>query len=130
MHLMTIRPEDLFKALSDTTRLRIIRLLVTSDEAACLCEFVDALREPQYNLSRHLKLLRQSGLLSSKKEGRWVYHCLTREPQIVQRIYALVQTLADSDGIYKADSQNFKRRIALRDNGRCCVGIVSDELRV
>lgn len=129
MHILTINPETLFQALSDSTRLRIIRLLVMTDEEICLCELVDALLEPQYNLSRHLKVLRQAGLLTSKKEGRWVYHRLTREPDYLQQLYTLVHSLPDPEGVYSTDLKHFKSRMALREDGRCRVGILSDDLK-
>ncbi len=129
MHSVTITPETLFQALSDTTRLRIIRLLVTTDEEVCLCELVDALLEPQYNLSRHLKVLRQAGLLTSWKEGRWVYHRLTENPDYLQQLYTLVRALPDTDDVYRTDLGNFTRRMALRENGRCRVGILSNDLK-
>lgn len=129
MHILTINPETLFQALSDSTRLRTIRLLVMTDEEICLCELVDALLEPQYNLSRHLKVLRQAGLLTSKKEGRWVYHRLTTEPDYLQQLYTLVRSLPDPDGVYITDLKHFKSRMALREDGRCRVGILSDDLK-
>ena len=129
MHLLTITPETLFQALSDSTRLRIIHLLVMTDEEICLCELVDALLEPQYNLSRHLKLLRQAGLLTSQKEGRWVYHRLTSDPDYLQQLHALVRVLPDPDDVYRTDLKHFKNRMALREDGRCRVGILSDKLK-
>jgi len=129
MHLLTITPESLFQALSDTTRLRIIRLLATSEQEACLCELVDALLEPQYNLSRHLKVLRQTGFLTSQKEGRWVYHKLTSDPEYLQQLYAVVRDLPDTDNVYRTDLDNFNERMALREDGRCRVGILSSELK-
>jgi len=129
MHILTINPESLFKALSDTTRLRIIRLLATTEQETCLCELVDALLEPQYNLSRHLKVLRQSGFLTSQKEGRWVYHRLTTEPEYLQQLYSMVRALPDTEGVYSADLENFNKRISLREEGRCRVGILSSELK-
>jgi ArsR family transcriptional regulator, arsenate/arsenite/antimonite-responsive transcriptional repressor len=129
MHVLIINPESLFQALSDTTRLRIIRLLVTGSQEICLCELVDALLEPQYNLSRHLKALRQTGFLNSQKEGRWVYHRLTAEPDYLQQFYNLVRSLPDPDGVYSTDLENFNKRIALREDGRCRVGILSSELK-
>jgi len=65
MHSITIQPEKIFQSLADETRLRIIRLMVATAEESCLCELVDSLLEPSYKLSRHLKILRQAGLLSS-----------------------------------------------------------------
>ncbi len=129
MHTLTITPEALFQALSDSTRLRIIRLLVMTDEEICLCELVDALLEPQYNLSRHLKVLRQAGLLTSQKEGRWVYHRLTKNPDYLQQLYILVRSLPDPDNAYSTDLKHFKTRMALREKGRCRVGILSDNLK-
>ncbi len=129
MHILTINPETLFQALSDSTRLRIIHLLVMSDEEICLCELVDALLEPQYNLSRHLKVLRQAGLLTSQKEGRWVYHRLTTDPDYLQQLYALVRALPDPDNTYRTDFRRFKNRMALREDGRCRVGILSGNLK-
>ncbi|VAW56059.1 hypothetical protein MNBD_GAMMA07-2518 [hydrothermal vent metagenome] len=129
MHSLTINPESLFQALSDTTRLRIIRLLTTTEQEICLCELVDALLEPQYNLSRHLKVLRQTGFLTSQKEGRWVYHRLTTEPDYLQQLYSMVRSLPDTEGVYRTDLENFNKRIALREAGRCRVGILSNELK-
>jgi ArsR family transcriptional regulator, arsenate/arsenite/antimonite-responsive transcriptional repressor len=130
MHVITINPESLFQALSDTTRLRIIRLLATTGQEICLCELVDSLLLPQYNLSRHLKVLRQTGFLSSQKEGRWVYHRLISEPDYLNQFYNMVRSLPDTDGVYATDLENFNKRIALREEGRCRVGILSSELKV
>ena len=58
----------------------MVRLLAVTKEELCLCEMVDSLLEPQYKLSRHLKILKQSGLLTAQKEGRWVYHRLVTPP--------------------------------------------------
>ena len=93
MQLITIQPEALFQALADETRLRIIRLLAITDEEACLCELVDSLQEPAYKLCRHLKILRQTGLLSSKKDGRWVYHRLVSKPSYLETLYQTVRAL-------------------------------------
>lgn len=130
MHILTINPETLFQALSDGTRLRIIHLLVMTDEEICLCELVDVLLEPQYKLSRHLKILRQAGLLTSQKEGRWVYHRLTSKPDYLQQLYTLVRALPDPAGVYSTDLKHFKSRMALREDGRCRVGILSADLKV
>lgn len=127
--MITIQPATLFQALADETRLRIVRLLATTDEESCLCELVDSLQEPAYKLSRHLKILRQAGLLSSQKEGRWVYHRLVLEPRYLDSLYATVRALPDPDQSYQADLARFKDRMCLREGGRCRVGILSDDLK-
>lgn len=129
MQTITIQSEAVFQALADETRLRIVRLLVVTGDETCLCELVDSLLEPSYKLSRHLKILRQAGLLSSLKEGRWVYHRLLMEPAYLEQLYATVQALPDSREIYSADLKRFRERLCLREGGRCQVGIQSEAFK-
>ena len=129
MHLTRIPSDTVFQALADETRLRIVRLLVETGEESCLCELVDSLLEPSYKLSRHLKILRQAGLLSAQKEGRWVYHRLLAEPAYITRLYDVVRALPDADGVYAADLTRFRERLCLRDGGRCHIGIQSEGFR-
>jgi len=129
MHSLTIHPEEIFQSLADETRLRVIRLMVVAGEESCLCELVDSLLEPSYKLSRHLKILRQAGLLASQKEGRWVYHRLVREPAYLAQLFATVQALPDPGGTYRADLERFRNRLCLREGGRCQVGIQSEAFK-
>lgn len=129
MHVINIQSNELFQALADETRLRIVHLLATTDEEACLCELVDSLSEPAYKLSRHLKTLRQAGLLSSYKDGRWVYHRLARAQSYLEKLFETVYDLPDPDQVYAADRARFVQRMRLREDGRCRVGILSDHLK-
>jgi ArsR family transcriptional regulator, arsenate/arsenite/antimonite-responsive transcriptional repressor len=129
MQLVEIPMQDTFQALSDPTRLRIICLLASTHEEACLCELVDSLLEPQYKLSRHLKILRQTGLLDTEKDGRWVYHRLVTNPDDLVSLFALIAGLAEADGIYAVDLERFEQRLAHRDGGRCRVGVLTDALK-
>jgi len=65
-----------FHALSDETRLEIVRLLSHSER--CVCELQDAVGAAQSRLSFHLKSLKDAGLVSDRREGRWVYYSLNR----------------------------------------------------
>jgi ArsR family transcriptional regulator len=130
MQLISMQPEAVFQALSDETRLRIIRLMSSVNDDACLCELVDSLQEPAYKLSRHLKILRQAGILTSKKDGRWIYHGLVKNINYLDLLYKSVQALPDPSFIYQADLERFKQRMSLREDGRCRVGILSDDLKV
>ena len=91
MHTVNVKPEDFFQALADPTRIRVVRLLASTGEESCLCELVDSLLEPQYKLSRHVKILRQAGLLSVEKSGRWVYHRLVTNVPYLLLLYEMVQ---------------------------------------
>lgn len=123
MHLVTIHPETVFQALADPTRIRILRLLAVAKEEACLCELVDSLIEPPYKLSRHVKLLRQAGLLSAEREGRWVYHRLVTDPAYLRHLYAAIRSLPDRKRVFAQDLKRFRGRMRLREGGRCRIGI-------
>ena len=130
MHLVAISAPEVFQALADPTRLRIVRLLATTREESCLCELVDSLREPQYKLSRHLKLLRQSGLLTAEKEGRWIYHRLVIGRPYLTRLWAAVRVIPDANREFASDLARFRKRMALREAGRCRVGIQTPEFAI
>lgn len=67
----------LFHALSDETRLSIMGLLSKGER--CVCELTDALDAGQSRLSFHLKALKEAGLVTDRREGRWVYYALSPE---------------------------------------------------
>jgi ArsR family transcriptional regulator len=71
------RAARLFHALSDEIRLEVIDLL--RDGERCVCELTDALDIAQPRLSWHLKTLKDAGILSDRRAGRWVYYGLARE---------------------------------------------------
>lgn len=125
MQLIEVPVETAFQALSDPIRLRAVRLMAVTGQEACLCELVDSLLEPQYKLSRHLKILRGSGILSAEKEGRWVYHRLAQRPPHLQRLFELIIDLPDPGHIFAADLDRFQSRLSLREDGRCRVGILT-----
>ncbi len=118
---------EVFKALSDETRLRMIHLFVISGEELCVCELTDTLEVPQYNVSRHLKALVQAGLLRREKEGRWVYFKLsTIEDPVIQGILEAIGKLPKE--IIQRDALELHSRLKLRTNGRCTIGIQKKHL--
>jgi ArsR family transcriptional regulator len=66
-----------FHALSDETRLRLLELL--RDGEQCVCDLTDALAAAQSRLSFHLKTLKDAGLVTDRRQGRWVYYALNPE---------------------------------------------------
>jgi ArsR family transcriptional regulator len=75
--LSRVEPHEVFRALSDPTRLRILLLLRTGE--LCVCEVVNALQISQPTASKHLAVLRRVGLTVARKEGVWSYHKLTAD---------------------------------------------------
>jgi len=66
-----------FHALSDETRLQLLELLREGEQ--CVCDLTDALDAAQSRLSFHLKTLKDAGLVTDRKQGRWVYYALNHE---------------------------------------------------
>jgi ArsR family transcriptional regulator len=65
------------KAIADERRLRILSLLAQGER--CVCELQEALDAGQSLLSFHLKTLKDAGLVTDRREGRWVYYELSRD---------------------------------------------------
>lgn len=78
-----------FHALSDGTRLQILQLLRQGE--CCVCELMDQLDAAQSRLSFHLRILKEAGLVTDRREGRWVYYAVEAET-----IAELISTL---DGV-------------------------------
>ena len=84
---------ELFKALADPARVRIVNALATADEPVCACEFEPALGLSQPTVSHHLKKLTDVGLLEREQRGRWAYFSLKRDA--VEKLAAI----ADLKGV-------------------------------
>lgn len=91
-----------FHALSEPLRLSILELLLSQE--LCVCDICDRLKVSQSKLSFHLKTLKDSGLIRSRQEGRWIYYSLN----IVQ-FAVLEQYLAD-----------FRRQAVISPSSNCC----------
>ena len=111
-----------FKALADPTRLRIVALLLRARKELCVCEFVDALEEPQYHVSRSLKILQAAGLLVERPEGRWVYYALPPATNDFQRFLLQAITALPEKKLDK-DQRELTRRLKLREGGKCLSGV-------
>jgi len=95
---------QLFKNLSDETRLGIVLLLREMGEL-CVCDLCTALEQSQPKISRHLAMLRESGLLLDRKQGKWVHYRLS--PHIPSWAAQVIdQVLVD----FSADVQWLKGR--------------------
>jgi len=66
---------DIFKAMADPCRLKILKLLREGE--LCVCEIMTALNRPQSSISHHLSILRDSGLIKERKDGKWSHYRLS-----------------------------------------------------
>jgi ArsR family transcriptional regulator len=70
---------DLFKALGDPARVRLVNLIATSTGAVCACDLIEPVGLAQPTVSHHLKKLVDAGLLEREQRGKWAYYSLKRD---------------------------------------------------
>jgi len=108
----------LAKAFSDPTRVRIVAALRITE--LCVCELADALELSQSTLSTHLQVIRQSGLVQTRKDGKWIYYGINSDfANLVQSLFAFFGDAARSDKRMKRDAERIQKRLDIREGG-CC----------
>ena len=114
-----------FAALGDSVRLRIGCCLTAAPGGLCVCELVDALGEPQPNVSRQLRQLKEAGLVEERREGRWVYYALRQKQHpLLKPLTACIETACCCVDAQE-DLRRLRTRLALRRGGKCVVGVRS-----
>ena len=97
---------ELFKVLSDETRLRIINLIYLQD--LCVCELVEILQESQPKISKHIAKLRQIGLVTTKRNEQYIYYRFNRENKSYVKIIANMIEEIRSIDTYKKDMERLQ----------------------
>ena len=80
---------QVFKALSDPARVKILSMVATADGPVCACEFTPALSLSQATVSHHLKKLTKTGLLEREQRGKWAYFSLNADA--LERLAGLIR---------------------------------------
>ena len=113
----------MFRAFADTTRLRILHLLVQGE--TCVGNLVEVLQLPQSAVSRHLAYLRKANLVSVRKSGLWAYYSLTPANSSFQsKLYECLNECFCEVPELEADT---KRARELKKSGGCCPEWNADE---
>jgi ArsR family transcriptional regulator len=111
-----ITPSELFSLLSDNTRLRCLVLLQKEGEL-CVCEISQIIESIQPKISRHLALMRKSGLILDQRRGQWVYYSLNRSlPGWAKTIIQAVLDNLMKEEPYRSD---MKRMCSLKRENIC-----------
>jgi ArsR family transcriptional regulator len=114
--LPDVRPvSQLFKALGDETRLRIVALLAHRE--LCVCHIQETLGLSQPNVSRQLGVLRAAGVVAARREGSWVYYrvAIQQDPDRGRQLRALIRGYAKRD-VLRRDVEKLLR---IRGPGAC-----------
>ena len=111
--------EMLFKALADSTRLRILGLLLAGE--VCVCDIHESLKIPQSKTSRHLAYLRRSGLVETRRDGLWIHYRLGKfgDPVLGAISDAVRHALTHVDAV-RRDGERLEKRTG------CCVPTPGD----
>jgi len=91
-----------FQALSDPNRLMILEMLQSKER--CACELLEDMKIVQSTLSHHMKILCESGLVDSRRHGKWMYYSLSKEAceaakNLLNEIITVTDNYADRDVI-------------------------------
>jgi ArsR family transcriptional regulator len=107
---------DIFKALSDETRLRILSLVLEGE--MCVCEIEESLGLTQSNASRHLTVLKNAGILSCRKQAQWAYYRLSEE--FCNENRELVEYLLKKLKLLPTYDPDRQKRDACKQEDLCC----------
>ena len=100
--------ENLFSALADRTRLRLINLI--GDSEVCVCFLVEILKISQPKISRHLAYLRRAHVVAARREGKWMHYRLTEPPdEHAARIFREVRTSLSEHPEFERDREKLER---------------------
>ena len=117
---------NILKALANPSRLRIMHMLMSAGHELCICEIMDSLKLPQYHISKHIRELKIAGLVEEREDGRFVFYGVTKHKDGFHQ--SLLKTLAEINDKTLADDQKMmKKRLALRKNGKCVIGLTRQE---
>lgn len=106
MSIKILSMENLFMALADKTRLRLLSLMNKGE--ICVCYFTEVLQEGQPKISRHLAYLRRAGLVETRRDGKWIYYRLaTWKNENARRILEEVKNWSETDGQTQRDRERF-----------------------
>jgi ArsR family transcriptional regulator len=112
--------EQLFAALGDRTRLRLLNLMAAGE--VCVCFLVEVLGVPQPKISRHLAYLRNAGLVAARRDAKWMHYRLTPPVHATARdAFELVMATLKNDRELQQDVAALARA--------CCSPRVPDTLK-
>lgn len=105
---------SIFKALSDETRLRILKLLENGE--LCVCHIVAAVDMSQPKVSFHLKVLKDSGLVKDRREGKWMHYRLNESDLLKRLLFLSIAEQVREEEI-AGDRQRLEAFISSRPEG-------------
>ena len=109
-----------FKALSDETKIRILKILQERKEL-CVCEIMQALNISQSRASRNLGILKDAGFVIDKRNGLWVHYSINKKMvnKYHEPINKLMKNWLNNESIIREDRKRLKKVVKLSEKNRC-----------
>jgi ArsR family transcriptional regulator len=100
--------DQLFRALADPTRLRLLNLM--AGQEVCVCYFTEVIGAPQPKISRHLAYLRKAGIVAARREGKWMHYRLAApsSPHVASILKSVLEALKHDTALQR-DRQRLNR---------------------
>ena len=108
----------IFKALSDRNRLRIVSALIRHEEL-CACQLTELIQVTSATASRHMSVLISSGLVDSRKEGRWVFYRIIREQAEFDLMISWLEEKLRDDSDMESDEKALEDILACEPEDLC-----------
>ncbi len=112
---------DLFSILSDSTRLRILLLLLNNE--LCVCEIFATLNMSQPRVSRQLAILKQSKIIKDRREGKWIYYKID-ENEYTKHLLSILSFLPDwlsGNEVFNKDRAMLEKNYAMKNKTISCL---------
>ena len=102
------KQSEIFKALSEPNRIRIIKML--QQKSLCVCEITEILQLAASTVSKHLSVLKSAGLIIDEKDNKWINYKINPTPENPGVLSALfsIKLLMEDDEIIKNDKEKMK----------------------
>lgn len=109
---------NITRALSDETRVRVLMML--SGGELCLCQIIEILKLAPSTVSKHMSILRQAGLVETRKEGRWIYYRLTdSKNRPANEILKWLKKHLENDRKVLADVKQLRKTLKMSKDRLC-----------
>ena len=108
---------NITKALSDENRIRA--LMVLTDGELCVCQIIEMLGLAPSTVSKHMSILRQAGLVETRKDGRWIYYHLADNAPKSREILGWLQRHLKNDKRVLDDNKQLRRMQKMSKDELC-----------
>ena len=109
---------NIIKALGDETRLRILKLLLKRE--LCVCELEAALNLTQSKISRHLTVLRSTGLVKDRRDGQWIFYSLFRSKDAFgNSLIQIIRNSLSESVLVEEDKRRLEKKLSQKYAYKC-----------